>query len=118
MGLSHLAFHIGNAEMGTSHVLFLGQAGFVLLDLRQVHQSLLEDLVAGIEQPLFPFRVGRRDGPVESREEYETGLAALSLRGHFQHLPQDGRRPAGISIRTSISLPTVDQPRIILKTSL
>ena len=117
VGLGGLALHVGDAEVDPGHVLFVRQAGLVLLDLGQVHQSLLEDLVPGVEQPLLPLRMGGGYGPVEGGEEYQPRLAFL-FSGHLYPLLQAGRSPASISNRRSKSLPTVDQPRIILNTSL
>jgi len=45
--------------MGPRNVHHLGQSGFVLLDFRKVHQPLLEDLVPGVKQSFFSFRVSR-----------------------------------------------------------
>jgi len=82
VGFCYLAFHIGDAEVDPGHVLFVRQAGLVLLDLGQVHQPLLEDLVPGVEQPLLPLRMGGGYGPVEGGEEYQPRPAFL-FGGHL-----------------------------------
>ena len=64
---------IGDADMRPVDVLGGCQSRFVLADVLKIEESLLEDLILGIEKTFLPFRVVRRDGPVEGREKDQTG---------------------------------------------
>jgi len=69
VGLGNDPPFIGIAEMHPLDVFYRDQIGFVFNKPLDIEQPFFEDLVLGVEQPFFPFRVSIADGPVKGREK-------------------------------------------------
>ena len=68
------AERVGHAEMNPLDIVDVDQVGLEFDDAVDVQQPLLENLVLGIEQALFPLGMGGADGPVEGREKNQAGF--------------------------------------------
>src|SRR5690606_15098470 len=74
MGNCRLGFYIRHTGVDSGNVPVLSKAGFIFGYFRQIHQAFFKDLVPGIEEAFFSFRMGRRNSPVKCREENQTCL--------------------------------------------
>ena len=54
-------------------VLVIRQLGVEEVYVFNIFETFFDQLVLGVEESLFPFRMGRADAPVECREENKTG---------------------------------------------
>jgi len=59
MGFGDDAPDVGDADVHPLDVLGGGHGRLELDDVPQIQEPLLEDLVAGVEEPFLPFRMGR-----------------------------------------------------------
>jgi hypothetical protein len=112
VGVSDMGSYVGHADVDPVGVLNSRQPGLVLADAGDVEQALLDDLVAGEQQPLLPLGMGRRDRPVERREKDQ----AERLHGH-RPPPSAANTPGFICSRQVMILPVVLNPLTRLNSS-
>ena len=74
MRFGHHRPWVGDAEVDTFDVTDIHKVGLEFHDSVDVEEPFFENLILGVEQTLFPLRVGRADGPVESREKHQAGF--------------------------------------------
>jgi len=74
MGFGGHAPFVRHTKVNALDVLYSHRIRFEFRDALDIEDPFFEDLVLGVKQPLFSFRMGGIDGPVEGGEEDETGF--------------------------------------------
>jgi hypothetical protein len=72
MGLGGNGSFIGNAKMGPLDILIGNKIRFILNNPVDIKNAFLCNLILGIQEPFFSFRMSQINGPVKRREEYKT----------------------------------------------
>ena len=88
MGLGGHLPYVRNAEVDPLDIPEVDRVGLVLHDPLDVEKPLLEHLILGVEQPLFPLGMGRTDRPVKGREKDQSG--GVSCLEHIRYRLKSG----------------------------
>ena len=101
------AARIRDADVRPVDILRRCDPGFVFADIVKVEEAFLEDLILGVEEAFLPFRVVRRNGPVEGGEEDQTGSFSRFQRHRASPRLRSAIQPGLIWTLTRIFFPVV-----------
>ena len=107
VGVGAHGLHVREAEVGAQDVLLGGHQGTVFADALDVEDAFLPELVLGVEEALLALGVGRRDGPVEGREEYDAEAVSCGEHGPSVQGSRVVMTPGRIWQRTRMLRPMV-----------